>query len=208
MTSFIALKYSSGEKSARSGLARPPHDRQDPPTVTPESPSPSPRSSPDAAFETLFATGDDRAVLDSLMDRYGEAVLARCEAALADLGDPTLAGEARHDTFIEAFRSLGPMRSLAEPEKLLMSLADEQCATLRRLEKTRGLPREPLATDEAIGDWKAALHWEVEVLLQERPEGPDRMAQRARRRRGPSIWPALVLGVLSVAFLLYMRRYL
>ena len=176
--------------------------------MKPDSPlKPSPSSS-DRAFETLFATGDDRAILNSLMGRFGAAVLARCEAALADLGDPTLGGEARHDTFIEAFRSLGPMRSLADPEDFLMALADEQCATIRRLEKTRGLPREPLSTNTAMGDWKSAIHWEVEMLLQERPEGPDRMAQRARKRRGPSIWPALVLGVASVAFLIYMRRFL
>lgn len=178
--------------------------------MTPDTPQPSgrtPNPPPDTAFETLFASGDDQAILNTLMDRYGAAVLARCDAALADLGDPTLGGEARHDTYIEAFRSLGPMTSMGDPEAFLMALADEQCATIRRLEKTRGLAREPLTTSDAIGDWKAAIHWEVEVLLQERPEGPDRMAQRTKRRKGPAIWPALVLGALSIAFLLYMRRY-
>ncbi len=154
-----------------------------------------------------FDRGDDQAALQALMLHFGDAVLARCTAALADLGDPTLGGEARHDTFIEAFRSIGPLKSLPDPEAFLMELADLQCATIRRLEKTRRLPREPLPEVGALGDWKAAVQWEIEVLLQERPEGPDRMAARLKKRRGPSIWPAVLLGLLTVVVLFVMRRY-
>lgn len=141
------------------------------------------------------------------MDRYGEAVLAHCRTSLADLGDPSLGAEARHDTFIEAFRSIGPLKALPDPEGLLMRLAAEQCRTLRRLEKTRGMPREPLEEKQVAADWKSAVRWEIDVILEERPEGPDRMAKRSSRRRGPSIWPALLLGVLSVALLLAMWRW-
>jgi DNA-directed RNA polymerase specialized sigma24 family protein len=179
-------------------------------TRSPRSPQGDPDAAPDLAeIGKHIDRGDDQAALQALMQHFGDAVLARCTAALADLGDPTLGGEARHDTFIEAFRSIGPLKSLPEPEAFLMELADAQCATIRRLEKTRRLPREPLPEAGALGDWKAAVQWEIEVLLQERPEGPDRMAARLKKkRRGPSIWPALLLGLLTVVLILVMRRYL
>lgn len=175
-------------------------------TESPKSPNDAPAPVPTDIGEHM-ARGDDQAALQALMLHFGDAVLARCTAALADLGDPTLGGEARHDTFIEAFRSIGPLKSLPDPQAFLMNLADAQCATIRRLEKTRRLPREPLPEVGALGDWKSAVQWEIEVLLQERPEGPDRMAARLKKGRGPSIWPALLLGVLTVVLLLIMRRY-
>ena len=175
------------------------------------SPSPQGGASPAPALAEIgehFARGDDQAALQALMAHFGDAVLAHCTAALADLGDPTLGGEARHDTFIEAFRSIGPLKSLPDPQAFLMELADLQCATIRRLEKTRRLPRDPLPEAAVVGDWKAAVQWEVEVLLQERHEGPDRMAARLKKRRGPSIWPAVILGGLTVALLLVLQRYI
>lgn len=154
-------------------------------------------------LDILLARGDDRAALETLMARYGEAVLRHCEAALADLGDASLGFEARHDTFIEAFQRLGPIQALPEPERFLLAIADESCTHIRRAEKHRRLAREPLS---APADWQAVVRWEVECLLQEKPEGPDRALKR-RGRKSFSIWPPIVLGILSLALLLVMWNW-
>ncbi len=171
-------------------------------------PPTAPESRADTTVETLLRHGDDRAVLDALMAAHGEAVLRHCETALRDLGDPTLGAEARHDTFIEAFRSLNPLSSLPDPLAFLLAIADAQCALIRQAEKARRLPREALDVAGFAPDWQDVVRWEVEVILQERPEGPDKaMARRGRRRSGPSVWPALILGAISLALLLVMWNY-
>jgi DNA-directed RNA polymerase specialized sigma24 family protein len=174
-----------------------------PPPVDPAAAPPRPTGS----IEDGLRRGDDLAVLDALMTRYGDAVLHHCEAALADLGDPTLGTEARHDTFVEAFRSLNPIEALPDPQAFLLGIADAQCALIRQAEKARRLPRESLDVTGFAQDWQAVVRWEIEVILQEPPEGPDKAnARRGRRRSGPSIWPAVVLGAISLVLLLIMWR--
>ncbi|MCK6576069.1 hypothetical protein L6V77_33870 [Myxococcota bacterium] len=172
-----------------------------PPPVDPASRAP-------GALEDGLRRGDDLAVLDALMARYGDVVLRHCEAALADLGDGTLGAEARHDTFVEAFRSLNPIEALPDPQAFLLGIADAQCTLIRQAEKSRRLPREALDVTGFAQDWQAVVRWEIEVILQEPPEGPDKAnARRGRRRPGPSIWPAVILGGISLVLLLVMWRY-
>ena len=149
-------------------------------------------------LDALLAEGDDRAVVERLMDTYGDAVLERCRLRLggsqADVG---LVWDARHETFVEAFKALAPHERLPDPERWLLERADRTCALVLKAERGRLMPREPFTPPE--GDWRGPVRWELDVLGEEAPE-----KYRGRRhgdRGGPSIWRGVALAGFSLVLL-------
>ncbi len=178
----------------------------------PHAPPPSTDSPADAALAAALtghlAIGADTQVLELLMERFGDVVLEACRTSLADLvaADPSLVGEARHDTFVEAFLALNPLRAMPDPRGFMLGIVDRVCRQIRKYEQKRRLPRD--AVDASAGaskeDWRALVRWEIEVLLQ---ETPDARRVRDHNARRPSIWPAVILGIVSTGLLLVMWHF-
>ncbi len=149
-------------------------------------------------LDVLLEAGRDRDVVERLMSSEGNAVLARCRAALGgDTADPGVVWDARHETFVEAFKDLGPRKALPDPTGFMAGWADRVCASVLKAERNRVLPREPFVPPE--GDWRGPVRWELDVLGEEAPE--KYTGRRSRAQDAPSPWRGAALAGFAALML-------